>query len=675
MASSSLRPHAVQRPLHSPTGSSDHTTTPTSPHFSSHPNPHPALPRSHPHPYANRSADLLASTSTLASTTRSPSHRPATPPLLHAPPGVSFSSYLAGWTGEQLQQFLTQCKCGHYADTFRRNDIDGRVLLDLDMASLKEMGVTKVGERVKLLSGIKDLRKRATGQVTSNAASMVGRSVVELRLNGTATPSPDWTTGGGPGLNPTAGVGGAGGGVGISGGVGGLVVPTRPGHERSLSHTGSQSSMGERREKIDRSLSTRRPGNARPPPLDLHSSSRGHGPSLSYSHPNGNGSSTAVSAASIYDAPASALTQRGPSSTPRPSTQNGPVYPGNLQRPSISSQTSSSATITPASLNSSSTISRPHPLPSNLNLRAPPARDTARRSPSPINGIDSASFVDRPLPPAPGSSGGPTSSAAEYARQHAGTPTPPSWQSNHGKGPSPSCAERRAATGHGQPSVSALSGSNGIRKPPASSGPSFGSTQQKQPSPIKAKFSALVNRNPQPAVHPFAATRDPKEVVPPKDRERERELSTRSGDHHSGSLRNQTGGYSVGAGPLKSSSSRTAPPAPPPVAANPPRQNSISSASIGSGSVISLEEVRRQVVKFINSEDGTTRTVNVSSCTSGVEVLERVLKKFGKWNTGNVSSEGESDEEGERLEVDGWGVYTDDADHNCKCATPRTGRS
>jgi mitogen-activated protein kinase kinase kinase len=56
------------------------------------------------------------------------------------------------------------------------------------------------------------------------------------------------------------------------------------------------------------------------------------------------------------------------------------------------------------------------------------------------------------------------------------------------------------------------------------------------------------------------------------------------------------------------------------------------------------------------------KTVNVSSCVSGVEVLERVLKKFNKWHTGNVSTDTESDEDGERLEVDGWGVYTDDLD-------------
>jgi len=73
-----------------------------------------------------------------------------------------------------------------------------------------------------------------------------------------------------------------------------------------------------------------------------------------------------------------------------------------------------------------------------------------------------------------------------------------------------------------------------------------------------------------------------------------------------------------------------------------------------------LEDIRRQVVKFTNIEDRTTRTVNVAACSSGVEVLERVLKKFGKWNTGiNVSTDGESDEDGDKLEVDGWGVYAE----------------
>ncbi len=52
--------------------------------------------------------------------------------------------------------------------------------------------------------------------------------------------------------------------------------------------------------------------------------------------------------------------------------------------------------------------------PANLNLRAPPARDTGRRTPSPIN-PDVANFLDRPLPPAPSAHQSHSSSAAEYA--------------------------------------------------------------------------------------------------------------------------------------------------------------------------------------------------------------------------------------------------------------------
>jgi mitogen-activated protein kinase kinase kinase len=93
---------------------------------------------------------------------------------------------------------------------------------------------------------------------------------------------------------------------------------------------------------------------------------------------------------------------------------------------------------------------------------------------------------------------------------------------------------------------------------------------------------------------------------------------------------------------------------------------------------LSLEDLRKQLVKFINSEDGTTRTVNVSSCTSGVEVLERALKKFGKWGTGTaVTTDTESDEDGDQLEIDGWGVYEEleyheDCEFSSRCRKARS---
>lgn len=66
-----------------------------------------------------------------------------------------------------------------------------------------------------------------------------------------------------------------------------------------------------------------------------------------------------------------------------------------------------------------------------------------------------------------------------------------------------------------------------------------------------------------------------------------------------------------------------------------------------------LEVLRRSIVKFVNTEDNTTRTVNVSGCTSGVEVLEMVLRKFSKTVSNAVP---DIEPENDILEVDGWRV-------------------
>jgi mitogen-activated protein kinase kinase kinase len=166
----------------------------------------------------------------------------------------------------------------------------------------------------------------------------------------------------------------------------------------------------------------------------------------------------------------------------------------------------------------------------------------------------------------------------------------------------------------------------------------------RQQSPIKTKFSNLISRPA--AVHPFAATRDGKEVSPPKERSTSAAL-----DQMQGSVRSQRGyAREQNTTPRKES-------IPPSSSYNYPAPGS----GGGLAAPMSLEDLRRQLVKFVNFEDGTSKTVNVSSCTSGVEVLERVLKKFGKWNTGSISTD-ESEGEGERLEVDGWGVYSDPPD-------------
>lgn len=82
------------------------------------------------------------------------------PHYLNIPPGLAFKSYLEKWGPEQVIGFLAIHGCEHHSGIFIKNSIDGKLLLDLDMGILTSLGITKVGERIRLMAGIKCLRQR-----------------------------------------------------------------------------------------------------------------------------------------------------------------------------------------------------------------------------------------------------------------------------------------------------------------------------------------------------------------------------------------------------------------------------------------------------------------------------------------------------------------------------------
>jgi mitogen-activated protein kinase kinase kinase len=75
----------------------------------------------------------------------------------------------------------------------------------------------------------------------------------------------------------------------------------------------------------------------------------------------------------------------------------------------------------------------------------------------------------------------------------------------------------------------------------------------------------------------------------------------------------------------------------------------------------SLDDLRRKLIKFMLPEEGHSCTINAEDCAGGIEVLEKVLKKFNKlpsrgdWS--NIMDLVETEDGG--LSVDGWGVYID----------------
>ena len=91
---------------------------------------------------------------------------PSAPPetSLEAPSGASYFDFVRQWSDEHVTRWLTESKCAPaVADLFRENDIRGDILLELDQATLKEIGVTSVGDRLRILSAVKSLRLKCSG--------------------------------------------------------------------------------------------------------------------------------------------------------------------------------------------------------------------------------------------------------------------------------------------------------------------------------------------------------------------------------------------------------------------------------------------------------------------------------------------------------------------------------
>lgn len=65
------------------------------------------------------------------------------------------------WDEDRVCEYLRSVKCGEYEKLFRKNHINGENLLEMDKEVLREMGIDKVGDRVRLFLGIKKLRTKA----------------------------------------------------------------------------------------------------------------------------------------------------------------------------------------------------------------------------------------------------------------------------------------------------------------------------------------------------------------------------------------------------------------------------------------------------------------------------------------------------------------------------------
>ncbi|KAJ5908448.1 Protein kinase byr2 [Penicillium taxi] len=65
------------------------------------------------------------------------------------------------WDEKKVVSWLHSIKCGQYEPIFRANNFNGDNLIDCDQKILQEMGIKKVGDRVRIFVAIKQLRNKS----------------------------------------------------------------------------------------------------------------------------------------------------------------------------------------------------------------------------------------------------------------------------------------------------------------------------------------------------------------------------------------------------------------------------------------------------------------------------------------------------------------------------------
>lgn len=68
--------------------------------------------------------------------------------------------FVKNWDEDRVCEYFRSLNCGDYETILRKNHINGENLLEMDKEVLKEMGIEKVGDLVRLSLNIKKLRAK-----------------------------------------------------------------------------------------------------------------------------------------------------------------------------------------------------------------------------------------------------------------------------------------------------------------------------------------------------------------------------------------------------------------------------------------------------------------------------------------------------------------------------------
>lgn len=463
---------------------------------------------------------------------------------LEPPAGMSFADYLKTWSDNHTARWLAECKCAHHLETFKANDIRGDILLELDQVILQEMGIASIGDRLRILNAVKNLRQRSANRSPA-AVSSSTRHADAISSNQPRVDVPP------PSRSHTK----------------------RPAPLRLNGNSGQSDLPAVARDPPDSARSNIRP---LPQPTQQHQANQSLG--TSFNAPN-----------SAH--PVTPSHSRSQPPFPPPRGQPPPPPAGRPPpRAGLGSNQHNNWATTPT---------QEVPSYTSGGLPLAPQQQSQLLTPSTSNWTGS---YHSPADSRPGNAGG---------------KIPPRSTS-----PLPGRGLRANATNpvHGR------NGSGSLTSPNTTNSP----LNKLPPRPSTTGTTAHPYANPQ------AATLQPPTNYPVHTLS---PIEERSDTLQSSSNTPSPSPYAVGRGPFHSNNASGSGQAPP-----------------------TLDEIRRKLVKFVLPAEGLTYTIDVATCGGGIEVLEKVLKKFGKG--GSKAVDGDAPLEHAvtprgGLTVDGWGVYLD----------------
>ena len=94
------------------------------------------------------------------------------------------------WDETRVGDWLRSINCGQYVDVFRRNNINGENLMDMDQGMLKEMGIRKIGDRVRIGAQAKVFRSsvyKRTSKRSINRARLLVHCLKSVLLTSCST--------------------------------------------------------------------------------------------------------------------------------------------------------------------------------------------------------------------------------------------------------------------------------------------------------------------------------------------------------------------------------------------------------------------------------------------------------------------------------------------------------